>query len=655
MNIKHFVVLASLAMSSFLQDMAVAVNPKPITVPEVSQWRGKDGAFLVANLKKVVYNDESISLVVDNFVKDFKHLRNRSLEVVRGKADNESVAFILKPKKKARLEEYEMSIDKKGVTIIAPTIEGLRWGAVTLLQLCEQSDSLPMGVITDSPVFGFRGFHIDAGRKFIPLDYLYQLVDVMSYYKMNKINLHLNDNGFKYYYDDDWDKTQAAFRLESDYFPGLTARDGAYSKTEFREFLNYAAGRGVEVIPEIDFPAHSLAFTRYRPSIGSTDAEYGRDHLDIMKGETYEFLDSLLSEYLEGPNPVFIGERFNIGTDEYSNRDSVVVEKFRYLTDRYIKFVQGYGKTPVVWGSLSHAKGVTPVRVDGVEMLLWSNDYSYPTEMRDLGYKLISIPDRTNYLVPAAGYYRDYLDNEAIYAGWTPAEVNGVKLDSVGSQLLGGMFALWNDHPTNGITVKDIHHRVMHSLPVYSAKTWSGDNVTLSYGDFVSVCSSLSEAPGVNYLAKHHRNKRCNVLDVAEVKPCSKMPVSEIGYDYTVEFDICGKNEAKGTALFSSDNAVFWMSNPITGTFGYSREDKLYTLRFDVRDGEKSHIKIEGNNLGVKFYVNGKLVDDMNIRRLSYNGGKNSIAEVRTLVFPLAESGSFLSKISNLKVKNYIE
>ena len=60
---------------------------------------------------------------------------------------------------------------------------------------------------------------IDVGRKYIPMDYLRQLVKVMAYYKMNTLQVHLNDNGFKQYFGNDWAKTPAAFRLESDFFP----------------------------------------------------------------------------------------------------------------------------------------------------------------------------------------------------------------------------------------------------------------------------------------------------------------------------------------------------------------------------------------------------------------------------------------------------
>ena len=42
-----------------------------------------------------------------------------------------------------------------------------------------------------------RGFMIDCGRKFIPMAYLQDLVKIMAYYKMNTLQVHLNDNGFK--------------------------------------------------------------------------------------------------------------------------------------------------------------------------------------------------------------------------------------------------------------------------------------------------------------------------------------------------------------------------------------------------------------------------------------------------------------------------
>ena len=130
----------------------------------------------------------------------------------------------------------------------------------------------------------------------------------------------------KQFFGHDWSKTYAAFRLESDTYPGLAAEDGYYTKREFIDLQKLAENLYVEIIPEIDAPAHTLAFTHYKPEIGSK--EYGMDHLDLFNPETYKFMDGLFEEYLEGDEPVFRGKKVHIGTDEYSNKKKDVVEKF---------------------------------------------------------------------------------------------------------------------------------------------------------------------------------------------------------------------------------------------------------------------------------------------------------------------------------------
>lgn len=117
------------------------------------------------------------------------------------------------------------------------------------------------------------------------MDFLRQYVKILSFYKLNEFQIHLNDNGFVQFFDNDWNKTYAAFRLESERFPGLTAKDGSYTKKEFTDLQRLGMEYGVNVIPEIDIPAHSLAFTHYKPEIGSD--KYGMDHLDLYKEETY--------------------------------------------------------------------------------------------------------------------------------------------------------------------------------------------------------------------------------------------------------------------------------------------------------------------------------------------------------------------------------
>ncbi|MCE9148809.1 family 20 glycosylhydrolase [Bacteroides thetaiotaomicron] len=630
-----------------------AVNPKPFVVPELKQWTGKDGNFTPGKDTRIVCTSQNPELlrIARMFADDYQQMFGQTLSVAQGKATSGDFVLSLSADKKLGEEGYAIKITDR-VAISAPTPIGLYWSTRTLLQLAEQNQerSLPQGTIRDYPDYPLRGFMIDCGRKFIPMAYLQDLVKIMAYYKMNTLQVHLNDNGFKQYFEHNWDKTYAAFRLESETYPGLTARDGSYSKKEFIDFQKQAASNFVEIIPEIDVPAHSLALTHYKPEIGSK--EYGMDHLDLFKPETYEFVDALFKEYLEGDNPVFVGKRVHIGTDEYSNAKKDVVEKFRAFTDHYIRFVEGFGKQAVVWGALSHAKGDTPVKSENVVMNAWYNGYADPATMIKDGYQLISIPDGLVYIVPKAGYYYDYLNEPYLYKEWTPAHIGKAVFDEKHPSILGGMFAIWNDHVGNGISVKDIHHRIFSPLQTLSVKMWTGAQTGIPYETFNEKRALLSEAPGVNQLARIGKKPEL-VYERSTVAPGSTSDYPEIGYNYTVSFDITGAKESEGTELFRSPNAVFYLSDPIQGMMGFARDGYLNTFPYKVNPGEKATIQIEGNNRSTTLRVNGKVVDEMNTQKLYFNAGKDSMNYVRTLVFPLEKAGNFNSKVQNLKVYNY--
>ena len=630
-----------------------AVNPKPFVVPELKQWTGKDGNFTPGKDARIVCTSQNPELlrIARMFADDYQQMFGQTLSVAQGKATSGDFVLSLSADKKLGEEGYAIKITDR-VAISAPTPTGLYWSTRTLLQLAEQNQerSLPQGTIRDYPDYPLRGFMIDCGRKFIPMAYLQDLVKIMAYYKMNTLQVHLNDNGFKQYFEHNWDKTYAAFRLESETYPGLTARDGSYSKKEFIDFQKQAASNFVEIIPEIDVPAHSLALTHYKPEIGSK--EYGMDHLDLFKPETYEFVDALFKEYLEGDNPVFVGKRVHIGTDEYSNAKKDVVEKFRAFTDHYIRFVEGFGKQAVVWGALSHAKGDTPVKSENVVMNAWYNGYADPATMIKDGYQLISIPDGLVYIVPKAGYYYDYLNEPYLYKEWTPAHMGKAVFDEKHPSILGGMFAIWNDHVGNGISVKDIHHRIFSPLQTLSVKMWTGAQTGIPYETFNEKRALLSEAPGVNQLARIGKKPEL-VYERSTVAPGSTSDYPEIGYNYTVSFDITGAKESEGTELFRSPNAVFYLSDPIRGMMGFARDGYLNTFPYKVNPGEKATIQIEGDNCSTTLRVNGKVVDEMNTQKLYFNAGKDSMNYVRTLVFPLEKAGNFNSKVQNLKVYNY--
>lgn len=645
------------------------VNPKPFVVPELSSWTGAEGKVTPSG--RIVVLSPSLMDVAQALKADYMTMFSRDLAIVKAKpkAKVSNGDIVLSKVDNAELGEegYVLNVGET-INIEAATPQGAYWATRTILQISEQSASrsLPCGKSVDVPAYPLRGFMMDCGRKYIPLDYMDKLVKVMSYYKMNCLQVHLNDNGFKQYFGNDWSKTYSAFRLESEYFPGLEAKDGFYTKKDFIRFQKDAMKQYVEIIPEIDVPAHSLAFTQYRPSLGSD--RFGMDHLDLTNPEVVPFLDSLFTEYLTGKEPVFVGKRVHIGTDEYSNSDKKVVEKFRELTDYLIKKVESFGKQAVAWGALTHANGETPVKSENVLMDIWYNGYADPVEMKKQGFKLISIPDGWVYIVPAAGYYYDYLNCQWLYGAWTPAQIGGVKFEERDPDIVGGMFAVWNDHCGNGITVKDIHHRLMPAMQTLSTKCWTADSTRLAWEEFDYKRKFLSEAPGVDVLARSlgRTGKVTAIHPSRTIKPNTKLDWfgPEIGYNYTVSFDIVASEINKGDVLFVGPNSKVYLASE-SGHLAFEREGLVNEFDYIVPNGQRVNITVKGTNRETVLIVNGQFRQSLyalTIGSAQTNAGAAgassdpySAAKMyyqRTLVFPLESTGNFKGEISNLTVTN---
>ena len=642
-----------------------AENEKPFVVPELTQWNGADGQTVLSHRIVVKGRKSVVKPIADALASDYKALTGKPLTLV-SKAAHGDIVLQLKADNGLGDEGYRLEVGDR-IVISAATSRGLYWGTRTLLQLSQQyGDNMPRGTAVDVPQYAMRGFMIDVGRKYFPMDYLENLVKIMAYYKMNTLQVHLNDNGFRQYFGDDWDKTPAAFRLECATYPGLTAKDGSYTKQEFVNLQILGEKYGVEIIPEIDVPAHSLAFTHYKPELGSK--EYGMDHLDLGNPQTIPFVEGLLKEYIEGENPVFRGKRVHVGTDEYSNAKKEVVEQFRHFTDHLIRYVEGFGKQAMVWGALTHANGETPVKSENVIMNCWYNGYADPAEMKRQGYQLVSIPDGFVYIVPAAGYYYDYLNCEYLYNSWTPAVIGNQTFEEGDPAILGGMFAVWNDHAGNGISVKDVHHRVFPAMQTLATKCWTAGKTSVPYTVFDVRRKNLAEAPGVNELGRLE-----TPVEQAEVMPGTEGMVEEVGYDYTVSFTVDAKAEAKGTVLFESKNAVFYLSDPREGKLGFARDGYLNTFNYRLTEGQKVTLTIEGDNRSTRLLVDGKLREELKPRTLYvvndrqkadyvYGNPHDARPEVyvegakmyyqSTLVFPLRKAGNFKSRITDLSVRH---
>ena len=219
--------LLSVAMPLMAQTAA-----KPFVIPELKTWTAALGSFAMpASVSIRTAKGEDVGRVGGLLAADLREMFGQESRLVADGRRGGDIVLALKADRQLGSEGYELRIGRDQVMLTAPTAKGLFWATRTLLQMLDQTQGkrLPCGSTRDWPDYAIRGAMLDAGRKYLPMPMLRDYVRVMAYYKMNMLQVHLNDNGFPLYFDDNWDKTQAAFRLESNLFPGLTARDGFYT------------------------------------------------------------------------------------------------------------------------------------------------------------------------------------------------------------------------------------------------------------------------------------------------------------------------------------------------------------------------------------------------------------------------------------------
>lgn len=225
-------------------------------------------------------------------------------------------------------EGYRLTVDGKRIVISGHDAGGLFYGIQTFLQLLPPavySSSLqpdvewrvPQVSIADAPNHPWRGMMLDVARYFFDKEFVKKYIDMMAMYKLNKLQLHLID-------DSGW-------RLEIKKYPLLTEvgawagknekrLGGFYTQDEIRELIAYAAVRNVEIIPEIEFPAHMLSAVVAYPWLSCTGKQHevprqhfiSRDLLCVGKETSYQFLADVLEETVS----LFPSKYINIGGDE---------------------------------------------------------------------------------------------------------------------------------------------------------------------------------------------------------------------------------------------------------------------------------------------------------------------------------------------------
>lgn len=247
---------------------------------------------------------------------------------------------------------------------------------------------------------------IDVSRHFMPLDFLYRQVDELSRYGIPAMQLHLTD--------------AAGWRLEIQSYPQLTdmgawrtahkwsdwwqgdrqysdslrGYGGYYTQAEMRALVKYAGERGVEIIPEIEFPAHSEEVTAALPWLSCTGQPYTSADLCIGSDSTYVFMSRVLSEVAG----IFPSRYLHLGGDEASGKHWKTCPRCQGMTQamamqRVNDIVQSLGRKMVCWDEVF----TDGLRDTTVAIMVW-RDPETARLAREAGHEVVLAPARYCYL-----------------------------------------------------------------------------------------------------------------------------------------------------------------------------------------------------------------------------------------------------------------
>ena len=205
-------------------------------------------------------------------------------------------------------EGYELTITPELVKLAANQPAGLFYGVQTIRQLLppaiDSSSIQPgpwrmrTGTITDYPRFAWRGTMLDVARHFFSVKDVTRYIDLLAYYKINRLHLHLaDDQGWRIQINSWPNLAMVGGSLEVGGGPG-----GYYSQADYASIVDYAKQRYITIIPEIDMPGHTTAALASYPELNCngvapelyTGTNVGFSTLCVTKDITYTFLKDVI-------------------------------------------------------------------------------------------------------------------------------------------------------------------------------------------------------------------------------------------------------------------------------------------------------------------------------------------------------------------------
>lgn len=396
---------------------AVAGNPPLIPMPQSVQWG--TGSFNLKACKNILIQSASLRA-------EAVRLQQVAKMGIRTSATaKQNTIYLALGEVKAPYnanEAYRLTIDNQGVQLVANTPHGIHNGIQTLLQLINNNEATAC-TITDYPAYRWRGYMVDVGRNYQSPALLKQQIDRMSRYKLNIFHFHLTED--------------IAWRLQIKKYPRLTDpeiternKGKFYSVEEMKDLIRYCKERHITLVPEIDIPGHSKAFTR---AMG----------VDMQSEKGAAIVKEIFKEICTTYDLPYI----HIGADEVKITNPHFIPEVSAV-------IRKYGKQIVAWAPGGNYD-------DGIIRQLWKEEGD-----RDVHNQSIQ-----------------YIDSKFLYiSDWDPLNsVVTIFNRQLGgkphgdSSLLGAEFCLWNDRAVTREDDLISKNAVYPSMLAFSERSWRGN------------------------------------------------------------------------------------------------------------------------------------------------------------------------------------
>ena len=498
---------------------AAACAPKNVqtinVVPYPNEVAVKSGEFSIAgaDVRYGTACDEKTKSILNAFAQQLTLVTGAESKVYEGEA-GPGFTFVLSAKMPH--EAYTLTVTKKGVEVRASGLNGFNYAIQTIKQMlpaevfgketaADKSWTLPYVAIKDAPRFAYRGLHMDVSRHFFDVDEVKRYLDIMEVHKLNTLHWHLTD-------DQGWrleikkyprltevgavrKQTLVGHIFSSEVYDGTPYGEGCYfTQDQVREILDYAAGKGITIIPEIDLPGHMLAALAAYPELGCTGGPYdvwgkwgvADDVLCVGKEQTMLFLEDVLAEVCE----LFPAEYVHIGGDEcpkvrwekcphcqakiaelgLKDDDRFQAEHYLqgYVTSRMEKFLAEKGKKLIGWDEILEGE-LAP----NATVMSWRGVAGGLQAVR-MGHDAIMTPNTFFYL----DYYQSLdKENEPLaIGGYLPVEkcysyepFTADMTDEEKAHVLGVQANLWTEYIA---TADHLHYMLLPRLAALAEVQW---------------------------------------------------------------------------------------------------------------------------------------------------------------------------------------